>query len=92
MHAEYKEINEKLVVVDYDLENNQIKNISISGDFFVYPDDDFFNIAKSLNGVSLSLSLNDIETIIKCSLTKNTVMIGISPLSIAKTIKMASAS
>jgi hypothetical protein len=32
-------------------ENGRIKEISISGDFFLFPEEAFFNIAKELKGI-----------------------------------------
>lgn len=32
-------------------ENGKIKEISISGDFFLFPEEAFFKIAKELNGI-----------------------------------------
>jgi lipoate-protein ligase A len=37
MHGEYKTPGGKLVQVDFDLEGEQLRNVVVSGDFFLYP-------------------------------------------------------
>ena len=38
MHGEYKEPGNKMAVVDLDVEDGQLANVYISGDFFIEPD------------------------------------------------------
>lgn len=52
MHGEYKVPGGKLVVVDTDVEEDRLARVSVSGDFFLDPDDALTRITVSLEAVS----------------------------------------
>ena len=65
----YKIPNGKLlkVFLDYDPEKNLIKEISITGDFFVYPEETVELIEKELRGIRIDkdVLLSKIKSIIE---------------------------
>ena len=58
MHGEYKVPGGKLVVVDTDVEEDRLARVSVSGDFFLDPDDALTRITASLEGALASSSAN----------------------------------
>ncbi|MGI8486496.1 MAG: lipoate--protein ligase family protein, partial [Thermomicrobiales bacterium] len=38
MHGEYKTVGGKLVIVDFEITSGRLRNVMVSGDFFLYPD------------------------------------------------------
>lgn len=53
-HFELKVPGGKLVVVDVDIEEDTIKDVKISGDFFIEPDEAFFDLSRALKGSSIN--------------------------------------
>ena len=60
MHGEYKVPGGKLVVVDTDVEEDRLARVSVSGDFFLDPDDALTRITASLEGAPASSSAKDL--------------------------------
>src|SRR5207244_3663599 len=50
-HGEYKVHGGKLVVVDLDVDGGRFRNVSVSGDFFLEPDDALDDINRALEGL-----------------------------------------
>jgi lipoate-protein ligase A len=50
-HGEYKVPGGKLVVVDFDVVDARFANVSLSGDFFLEPDEALLDINRALTGL-----------------------------------------
>ncbi|MFP5368965.1 MAG: lipoate--protein ligase family protein, partial [Actinomycetes bacterium] len=50
-HGEYKVPGGKLVVVDLDVMDGRLANVSVSGDFFLEPDEALLGINGALTGL-----------------------------------------
>lgn len=50
MHGEFKVPHGKLVVADLDVVEGNLRNVRITGDFFLYPDDALAPMVASLEG------------------------------------------
>ena len=75
------------VEIEYD---KVIKNIRITGDFFLHPEDVLDKIEKSIIGLEKTISKEAIASIINGIIAAEDVqMIGISPESIAGLVKEA---
>ncbi len=75
------------VEVEYD---EVIKNVIITGDFFLHPEDILHEIEKSITGSDKTMSEEDIVSNIQRIITGRDVqMIGISPESIARLVREA---
>ncbi len=68
----------KLVVVDVTFEEDFIKNIRITGDFFLHPEDRIEYIEDRLKGVAM----DDVERVIRDAM-RDTEYAGISPESLS---------
>ncbi|MGO3246513.1 MAG: lipoate--protein ligase family protein, partial [Brevibacterium aurantiacum] len=53
-HAEYKVIGGKLVVADVETDGKTITELKISGDFFLEPEEAYFDLAPALVGASVT--------------------------------------
>lgn len=60
MHGEYKVPGGKLVVVDLAISNAKLANVSISGDFFLEPDEALTKMNQALEGMDTTASELDI--------------------------------
>ena len=65
MHGEYKVPGGKLVVVDTDVEEDRLARVSVSGDFFLDPDDALTRITASLEGAPASSSAKDLAALVE---------------------------
>ena len=69
--------------------SQKIERIQILGDFFAYPESAIENIENALSGISKDSSEEEIvERIMQIVKRDNVEMIGITPESIAQTIKI----
>ncbi len=79
----------KVVKVEVDCDE-VIKDIKITGDFFIHPEDILDEIEKSIIGLEISSSIETITSNIKSRIADRDIqMIGISPESIALLIREA---
>ena len=78
-------------VVKVEIECNElIRNVKITGDFFIHPEDILDELEKSIIGLGRSASIETITSNIKSKIADRDIqMIGISPESIALLIREA---
>jgi lipoate-protein ligase A len=88
-HGEYKIPGGKLVKVDFDIQNNRLTNVVLSGDFFVYPDEAYELLRASLEGMPASLSPQEMTERVRNSLAPSVDVLGTSPDAISTAIRRA---
>ena len=54
-----------LIKLDVKIENSKIKDLKITGDFFIYPEDSIFDFEKKLKGKTEEESIRIIEDFLK---------------------------
>ena len=79
MHGEYKVPGGKLVVVDTDVEEDRLARVSVSGDFFLDPDDALTRITASLEGAPASSSAKDLAARVEGALHEGDTIMGVTP-------------
>ncbi|HLU37354.1 MAG TPA: biotin--protein ligase [Thermomicrobiales bacterium] len=89
MHGEYKTVGGKLVVVDFDVIDGRLRNVVISGDFFVYPEDEHAVMNNALEGVDADLDDESFAERIRMDLHPDTTLLGTSPEGIAIAVRRA---
>lgn len=89
MHGEYKTVGGKLVVVDFDVIDGRLRNVVISGDFFVYPEDEHAVMNHALEGVDADLDDESFAERIRMDLHPDTTLLGTSPEGIAIAVRRA---
>lgn len=76
MRGEYKVPGGKLVAVDVEVENARLSAVSVSGDFFLEPDDALEDIDAALTGMPSSASVDQLAAAIRGALAPEVSLIG----------------
>ena len=87
MQGQFKTVGGKLVVVNFDIEQERLRNVVIHGDFFVYPEDAFPALAAALEGAPSTLSEAAIAGRLAAAIPPGAEVIGTSPEAIATAIQ-----
>lgn len=89
MHGEFKTPGGKLVRVDFDLGDALLRNVVVSGDFFLYPEEVLEAITASVEGSPADEELADRTARIASSIPPGTEWLGSSPEALATAIDRA---
>ncbi|BCW45572.1 lipoate--protein ligase A [Arthrobacter sp. StoSoilB5] len=89
LHGEYKVPGGKLVVVDLDVRDGRLANVSLSGDFFLEPDEALQDINAALTGLPSSTPAADIAAAVSAGLPQESVLFGFSAEAVAVTVRRA---
>lgn len=84
MHGEYKTPAGKLVVVDFGVEDANLSNVVVSGDFFLEPPEALADIVRALEGARADLGEQGLAGRIREALGEDVEMVGFSPEAIAR--------
>lgn len=88
-HGEYKVPGGKLVVVDFDVLDGIIADVSLSGDFFLEPDEALPAINRALTGLPESTTAEELSAAVTGSLPPGAVLFGFSADAVAVTVRRA---
>jgi lipoate-protein ligase A len=86
-HGEFKTPGGKLVVADFQTRDGRYASMSISGDFFLYPEDALAIINAAVEGVSVNASVQELAAHIIAALPPETEMYGFSPEAVGEAIR-----
>lgn len=89
MHGEYKTPNGKLVAIDLDVEDGKLRDVMVSGDFFLYPEEALADITGALNGLSAELTIVEIAERVRMAMPRDAELLGSSPEAIATAVRRA---
>jgi len=89
MRGEYKVPGGKLVVAEVSVAGERLKTVSISGDFFLEPDEALTQINQALMGQSITASVAELAQAIEQALPEKVVMFGFSPQAVAIAVRRA---
>lgn len=89
MHGEYKTPGGKLVRVDFDVRDGVLRDVLVSGDFFLYPEEALSDITGSLDGLSSTLAEAEIAARIAAAIPPGTEWLGSSPEALATAVRRA---
>ena len=88
-HGEYKTPGGKLVVVDLAVADGKLADVTVSGDFFLYPDDAFPALREALEGLSVELTETEIAERVRFGLPAQAELLGTSPEAIGAAVRRA---
>ncbi len=88
-HGEYKVPGGKLVVVDLDVVDGTLANVSLSGDFFLEPDEALPEINRALTGMRADTGATDLATAVTAALPAGTVLFGFTADAVAVAVRRA---
>ncbi|GAA4073262.1 MULTISPECIES: lipoate--protein ligase family protein [Actinomadura] len=89
MHGEYKAPGGKLVVVDLDVTDGRLRDVRVSGDFFLEPDEALEEINRAIDGLPAAAEARDIAARVQARLPEGTVMLGLSAEAVAIAVRRA---
>lgn len=83
MRGDYKTPGGKLVTVNFEVRDERLRNVQVTGDFFLYPDEALEDIRSALEGLPASEPAESIIARINQALPEGTEMVGFSPEAVA---------
>ncbi|WP_266169430.1 biotin--protein ligase [Dyella subtropica] len=89
MHGEYKMPGGKLVVIDLEVHVGHLRQVQVSGDFFLEPDSALHSINAALEGQPATADEATLANVIQQALAADVLMYGISPEAIAVAVRRA---
>lgn len=90
MHGEYKVPGGKLVVVDLDVDDEgRLKDVRVSGDFFLEPDDAIERMDSALEGAPSDTDTAGLKARIEGALPPSAVLFGFTSESVAIAVRRA---
>ena len=89
MHGEYKVPGGKLVVVDLEVEGGVISTFSLSGDFFLEPDEALEAIDHAVVGLPADATAAQVAEAVRGALPPDASLLGFSPESVATAVRRA---
>ncbi len=88
-HGERKTPGGKLIAVDFDVVDGTLRNVVITGDFFLYPEEALGPLASSLEGMPTSLGEEDYAARVRMALSGGVELLGSSPEALAMAVVRA---
>ena len=79
MHGEFKTPGGKLVVVDFDVDNERLNNVMVSGDFFLYPEETLERINAALEDMPAASSEDEMLRCLEDAIPDDAALVGFSP-------------
>ncbi|MDQ2846702.1 MAG: lipoate--protein ligase family protein [Actinomycetota bacterium] len=89
MRGEYKVPGGKLVAVDVEVVDGRLAGVSVSGDFFLEPDEALEDIDAALTGMPIDAGVEQLAQAITGALPDGVSMIGFTPEAVAIAVRRA---
>ena len=87
--GEYKTPGGKLIAVEFDVTNGKLRNVVVSGDFFLYPEEALPLLAGALECSPASLHQGDYAARVRDALMSRGELVGSSPEALATAVSRA---
>ena len=88
MHGEYKVPGGKLVVVDLEVVAGRMRNVRLSGDFFLSPDEALEWMTAALEGVPADAGEAELAALVHAA-ARDAELLGITPEGVAIAVRRA---
>ncbi|MBO9326045.1 MAG: biotin--protein ligase [Roseiflexus sp.] len=88
MHGEYKIPGGKLIVVDLNIIDGTLRNVVLSGDFFLEPAEALEWMAAAIEGLPVNTPVDTIATRVRTA-AAHAELIGITPEGVAEAVRRA---
>jgi lipoate-protein ligase A len=83
MRGDYKTPGGKLVTVNFEVSDHHLRNVQVSGDFFLYPEEALEDIRAALEGIPDSETAQAIVARIDQAVPEDAEMVGFSSQAVA---------
>ena len=87
--GEFKTPGGKLIAVEFDVVNAELRNVVVTGDFFLYPEEALPVLADALEGSSTTLDEAEYAARIRAALHSKGELVGSSPEALAVAVVRA---
>jgi len=87
MHGEYKTPGGKLVVVDFDVEDGRLRNVMVTGDFFLYPEETLDRINAALEGMPADAGAEVMLEQLASAIPEDASLVGFSPEAVVTAVQ-----
>ncbi|HEU0115630.1 MAG TPA: biotin--protein ligase [Thermomicrobiales bacterium] len=91
-HGAFKTPGGKLVIVDFALDRGRLRDVVVSGDFFLYPESAIEPLTAALQGLPADLPPARIADRVAAALPPGVEFLGSSPEAVAEAVRRALAS
>jgi lipoate-protein ligase A len=88
-HGEFKEPGGKLVMVDFSVIDGLLSDVTVSGDFFLYPEDALGPIVDAIEDSPVEQTVAARAALIAAAIPADVEWLGASPLGLATAIDRA---
>jgi lipoate---protein ligase len=88
-HGAFKTPGGKLVIVDFALDRNRLRDVVVSGDFFLYPEETIAPLTAALEGMPADLPPDRIAARVAAAMPAGAELLGSSPAAIAEAVRRA---
>src|SRR5579884_508474 len=89
MHGEYKTPNGKLIAVDFAIAGGKLRDVMVTGDFFLYPEEALTDITGALEGLPADLSISEMAEQVRMAMPRDAELLGSSPDALATAVQRA---
>jgi hypothetical protein len=89
VRGEFKTPGGKLIAVEFDVVDNRLRGVVVTGDFFLYPEEAFSRLAGALEGDPADLDESDYAANVRSALGTEIALLGSSPEALAKAVRRA---
>ena len=89
MRGEYKVPGGKLVAVDVEEEDGRLAAVSVSGDFFLEPDEALDDINGALTGMPVGAGVGELASAVSGALDDSVALVGFTPEAIGVAVRRA---
>jgi lipoate-protein ligase A len=87
--GEFKTPGGKLIAVELDVEDGELRNVVVTGDFFLYPEEALPSLAGALESSPATLDETGYAAIVRTALDTGAELVGSSPEALAVAVVRA---
>jgi lipoate---protein ligase len=91
MHGEYKVPGGKLVVVDYEVDGGRLRDVQLSGDFFLEPPEALRTLVRALEGAAVDTPPEALTRRLEDAIGDRMTLVGFDAAAIASAVGRARA-
>src|SRR5918995_3921401 len=88
-HGEFKTPGGKLIAVDFDVVDDELRNVVVTGDFFLYPEEALPLLSGALENIPVTLNEAGYAARVRAALEHSAELVGSSPEALAVAVVRA---
>ncbi|HEU5328992.1 MAG: biotin--protein ligase [Thermomicrobiales bacterium] len=86
-HGEYKTPGGKLVVADFAVCDGVVRDVVVSGDFFLYPEEALTVITGAVEGAPAESTADEIAGRVRAALGPEVTLLGFTPEAVGRAVR-----